>query len=81
VTVHKQPNDTVRTVAKMHEIARRSGPHGFDALGVVVLDLRNDGTPAQIVADDPTSAPTDDFYYDHMVARAGHLYDSSFGQV
>lgn len=85
VTVHKQPNDTVRTVAKMHEIARRSGPHsgqhGFDALGVVVVDLRNDGTPVTIVTGAPAPAPTDDFHYDRMVVRAGHLYDSSFGQV
>ena len=85
VTTHKQPNDTVRTIAKIHEIARRSGPHsgqhGFDALGVVVVDLHNDGTPVTIVTESPAPAPTDDFHYDRMVVRAGHLYDSSFGQV
>jgi len=85
VSQHAQPADTVRTLAKIREINRRAGPHsgqsGFDALGVLVVDLANDGSPVTVVAEPPAPPTNDDFHYDRMITRAAHLYDSSFGNV
>lgn len=84
VTQHQQPSVTVRTIAKLREINRRAGPNagaGFDALGVLVVDLANDGSPVTQLTGSPAPASNDDFHYDRMVTRAAHLYDSSFGNV
>lgn len=85
ISRHKQPEVTVRTLAKVKEINRRSGPHsnqsGFDALGVLVVDLANDGSPVTLVTGPPAPQPNSDFHYDRMVTRCAHLYDSSFGNV
>jgi len=85
VTQHQQPADTIRTLAKVKEISRRAGPHsghgGFDALGVLVVDLTNNGSPVTTLTGPPAPPANDDFYYDRMVTRAAHLYDSSFGHV
>jgi hypothetical protein len=85
INKHRQPLDTERTLSKVREINRRSGPHsgqpGFDALGVLVLSMQNDGGDVELVTGNPAPQPSDDFYYDRMVTRAAHLYDSSFGNV
>lgn len=82
---HRQPYDTERTIAKVREINRRPGPRsgqaGFDALGVVVVDVVNDGSPVRLVTGPPAPAPGDDFQYERMIVRAAHLYDASFGHV
>ena len=85
INMHRQPLDTERTLAKVKEINRRSGPHsgqpGFDALGVLVIRMQNDGGNVELVTEPPAPSASDDFYYDRMVTRAAHLYDSSFGHV
>ncbi len=85
VNPHNQPQDTLRTIAKLREILRRPGPRspqaGFDALGVLVLDLVNDGSPVTVVTAPPAPQPGEDFYYDRMVVRAAHLYDQTFGHL
>ena len=85
INPHRQPLDTERTLAKVREINRRSGPHsgqpGFDALGVLVIRMQNDGGTVDLITEPPAPATSDDFYYDRMVTRAAHLYDSSFGHV
>ncbi len=85
VNAHRQPHDTERTLAKVREINRRPGPGsgqaGFDALGVMVVDMRNDGSPVTVVTGPPAPQPADDFFYDRMVTRAAHRYDTAFGHV
>jgi hypothetical protein len=85
VNHHRQPLATERVVAKMREINRRPGPRsgqqGFDALGILVVDMRNDGSPVTVITEPPAPAVTSDFHYDRMVVRAAHLYDASFGHV
>jgi len=85
VNAHRQPHDTERTIAKIREIARRPGPrsaqHGFDALGVMVVDMANDGSPVTVVNGPPAPGSGEDFYYDRMVVRAAHLYDQAFGDL
>lgn len=85
VNHHRQPLATERVVAKVREINRRPGPRsgqqGFDALGILVVDMRNDGSPVTVVTEPPVPAVSSDFHYDRMVVRAAHLYDASFGHV
>ncbi|WP_242638729.1 hypothetical protein [Mycolicibacterium sp. S2-37] len=82
---HKQPRDTERVIERMKEINRRPGPQaaqsGFDALGIMVVELENDGSPVRIVTEPPAPQPNSDFYYDRMIVRTAHLYDSSFSHV
>jgi hypothetical protein len=83
VTKHNQPNATERTIKKLEEIPRRTqgGVDGFDALGIVVIELRNDGTPVTIVTDPPAPASNDVWHYDQMIRRIASLYAAKFGNV
>jgi hypothetical protein len=83
VTRHIQPKATERTIKKLEEIPRRThgGAEGFDALGIVVLELRNDGTPVTIVTGPPAPTPADVWHYDQMIRRIASLYANKFGNV
>jgi hypothetical protein len=83
VTNHVQPKATERTIKKLEEIPRRThgGAEGFDALGIVVLELKNDGTPVTIVTDSPAPASADVWHYDQMIRRIASLYANKFGNV
>lgn len=85
VNHHMQPDAAASVMAKMREINRRSGPQshqgGFDAFGVLVVVMTNDGSPVTVVTTAPAPRPHEDFYYDRMITRAAHLYDSAFGHV
>ena len=83
ITQHRQPDVTVRTIEKLKEIPRRthSGVEGFDALGIVVIDMRNDGTPVRIVNASPAPAPSDVFHYGQMIRRIASLYAIKFANV
>jgi hypothetical protein len=83
VTSHVQPKATERTIKKLEEIPRRThgGAEGFDALGIVVLELTNDGAPVTIVPDPPAPASADVWHYDQMIRRIASLYANKFGNV
>jgi hypothetical protein len=86
ISKHRQPHDTERMIEKIKEIRRRSGPMsgkaGFDAMGIMVVDMLNDGLrPVTLVTDPPAPSPTSEFHYDQMIGRAAHLYDTNFGNV
>ncbi len=85
VSRHKQPEAAAAVMGKLAEVNRRPGPGsqqaGFDAFGVLVVDMANDGTPVTVVTAPPAPGAADDFYYDRMVTRAAHLYDTSFGNI
>ena len=83
VTQHRQPEVTTRTIDKLKEIPRRTQPgtEGFDALGIVVLEIRNDGSPVRVVTDPPAPATGDVWHYDQMVRRIASLYATKFGNV
>lgn len=83
VTKHRQPADTVRVLDKVAEIPRRSGHrgNGFDAIGVTVLELRNDGSPVNLIARSPAPRPGDNFHYDSMIVRMANEYDTTFSQI
>lgn len=85
VSHHTQPAAAAAVMDKLREINRRPGSGsqqaGFDAFGVVIVDMANDGTPVTLVSLPPAPGPSDDFHYDRMVTRAAHLYDTSFGNI
>jgi len=83
VSRHRQPHDTERVLAKVAEIPRRSGHqgNGFDAIGVTVLDLRNDGSTVDVVDGPPAPRPGDHFHYDSMIVRMANEYDATFAAI
>lgn len=83
VSYHRQPGDAQRTIEKLREIPRRTQPNseGFDAFGIVVLNMPNDGTPVTIVTDPPAPAVADVLHYDQLIRRISSLYATKFGNV
>jgi hypothetical protein len=75
-----QPKSTERTMGKVREIRRRSGQGspGFDAMGIVLIDFKNDGSPCEIVIDPPAPSSTDSDHYANMIGRISTLYGSRF---
>lgn len=78
VNEHRQPQDTVRVIEKISEIRRRSGASGtgFDALGLMVCDMKNDGSPMRVV-----DSPDDRFPYAEMIRRVAHEYSAAFARL
>jgi hypothetical protein len=83
VNTHKQPAATESLIAKLRELPRRSGPGetGFDALGIMVVRLANDGTPVTIHTGAPAPQPGEPDTYAAMVLRAASLYDYRFSAI
>ena len=83
VSTHNQPHDATRTIARIREIPRRANVRevGFDALGIVVVNLSNDGSPATLAQSSPAPLPTDIFHYDQMIRRIQSLYESRFADL
>lgn len=79
----KQPAGAASIVEKIAEIPRRSGPReeGFDSIGIVMVNCRNDGSDITVGRNAPAPAPSDDFHYDQMIRRLGHIYDSWFQHI
>lgn len=55
---------------------------GFDAVGVVVVACRNDGSPIRHVTESPPAPlPTTDFDYGRFVRRVAQLYATRFARI
>ncbi len=83
VTRHRQPEAAALVIDRLEDLPRRSTPgtDGFDALGIMVVDLRNDGSPVTIWTNPPAPGPGDVHTYEAMVMRAASLYDYRFGTI
>lgn len=83
ITRHKQPGDTQRVLDKVGEIPRRTNKqgNGFDAIGISVLDLMNDGSPVTIVSGAPAPQQGDHFHYGSMIVRMANEYDATFAHI
>lgn len=83
VSRHKQPNDCIRAIEKIREIPRRTrtSEEGFDALGIVVVECRNDKSPVELVEAPPAPRPNDIFHYESMIRRIVHLYENKFSNI
>ena len=81
VSHHSQPRATSVVLEKIKQLPRRTKPGevGYDALGVVVVHCRNDGSPVTLVVDDPAPRPGTNFHYDQLIHRATQAYESRFG--
>jgi len=77
---HRQPKDTEITIRKVEQLPRRTraGQEGYDAIGIVVVNCRNDGHPVSIVENGPAPLALDIYSYGQMVERAASLYASRF---
>lgn len=83
VSRHVQPHWAQKVVEKLEDLPRRTGrgQEGFDALGIVMVDMVNDGSPVRVVQGPPGPGPTDVFHYDQMLHRLAHLYDTSYSSL
>jgi hypothetical protein len=83
VSRHEQPVSTIKVRTKIGEIPRRTrtGQHGFDGIGVVVVSARNDGSPVELLERSPAPLAGDLFHYDAMIARMANEYDVRFRDI
>jgi hypothetical protein len=82
-SVHNQPRDAALAVSKVRQLPRRARPGetGYDAFGVLVVDMVNDGSPVALV-DAPPAAPVGDIHhYASMIERAAHIYATRFAAI
>lgn len=79
-TQHRQPEAAASLIRKLRELPRRAGPGsiGFDALGILAIHLRNDGSAVTLVPGEPGPSETDTDSYDAMIVRAASTYDYRF---
>ena len=80
VNRHGQPKAAEKVLAKVLEIPRRAGPGatGFDAVGAVVVDARNDGSAVKAVTDSPAPQHGDLLHYGQMIQRTVQRYEGAF---
>ena len=68
----------------LEKLQRRSkvGDDGYDAVGVVVVNCKNDGTVIDLVSTSPPAPdPVSDFDYSRFVRRIGQLYGTRVAKI
>jgi hypothetical protein len=80
---HRQPSDAASVIEKIHQLMRRSKPggEGFDAMGTVVIDCANDGTPITLFPGAPAPKSGDFDHYEQFIGRLAHLYATRFSAL
>ncbi len=84
VSQHRQPGDAEKVVTGLRDLQRRTqiSDSGFDAIGVVVVDCKNDGSAITRVSSCPPSPlPNDDFAYTRFINRIAQLYATRFKEI
>lgn len=84
MNIHKQPKAANRVIEKLLEIPRRTQQgteQGFDALGIIVIKLANDGSLVEIIDEPPARPPADPFSYNQMVYRISSAYSVKFANI
>lgn len=79
---HKQPEAALKVLEKMMELPRRSDEKqvGFDAVGITMINCRNDGSP--ITINEAVNAQVGSIVrYDALIQRLAHLYATKFGSI
>jgi hypothetical protein len=73
---HDQPADAGSAIDKILQLKRRSSPgeEGLDALGIMVIECANDGSPIKLHRDPPAPRSTDFYHYEQFVGRLAHIY-------
>lgn len=83
VSLHR-PKDAPLILEGLEKLQRRSkvGDDGFDAVGVVVVNCRNDGSQIDVVTDSPPAPdPAGDFNYGRFLRRIAQLYGTRFARI
>lgn len=78
---HRQPAVTEQVIQRVKDLPRRAEPQGqgFDALSIVVVECRNDGSPVKLIETSPPAPPQGDtFNYAQMIHRLAGLYPARF---
>jgi hypothetical protein len=77
VSTHKQPGEYRSVVQKVRELPPRAKTteSGFDAIGIVIINCPNDGSPVTLVDDSDTLKG---FEYPRMIERVAHLFETRF---
>jgi hypothetical protein len=80
VSRHAQPLWAARALEKVREldVRRTNRGQGFDAVGVTVLDMANDGSDVRVVTGPPAPDPRDGLHYEQMVLRIAQAYAAAF---
>ncbi len=82
ISNHTQPKSTLLILEGLRELQRRSTANdtGFDGIGVVLINCRNDGrTAVSVSAMSNTVLPeTDDYNYVRFIERLATLYSTRF---
>lgn len=80
VSPHSQPGVTEKVIEKLGEMDRRSktGESGFDAMGIMVIDCKNDGSPVTLLKSPPAPQPGEIYNYESMIRRVAQLYEARF---
>jgi hypothetical protein len=84
VSRHDQPRVTESTIEFVRRgIPKRAktGEDGFDAVGIVLIDCKNDGSPIKLVEEPPAPQPSSVYEYAAMIRRVAHLYEARFPHV
>lgn len=83
VSTNLQPKSAQLVVSGVRELQRRSkvGDIGFDGLGVILLDCKNDHSPVKVVSDPAILPSTDDFDYARFIHRLAQVYTTRFTSV
>ncbi len=80
VTTEKQPNGAqkILDVIKKLRVRGHATERGFDAIGVLPVNMRNDG--GAVVVDEPAGFPArgDSYHYETMILRIASIYDGRF---
>lgn len=82
-SLHSQPRATQTALQAIEHLPRRSdtSAHGYDGLGVVVVDMPNDGSPVRLMHGRPAPQPGEIFHYDSMIQRIAGEYDAKFHRI
>jgi hypothetical protein len=59
----------------------KTGIAGYDALGIVVIECVNDGSPVRLHTAAPAPQPQDYYHYATMIDRLRRIYDTRFAQI
>ncbi|MCA8232084.1 hypothetical protein [Burkholderia vietnamiensis] len=82
ISKHVQPKDALLVLQGLRELQRRSNAAdtGFDGIGVILIQCRNDGrTPVSVSPTSDVILPdTDDYHYNRFIERLATLYSMRF---
>lgn len=83
VSTHKQPKDTQRVLDKVAQLPRRTSKDesGFDAIGISLFDLQNDGSAVDLVTATPAPQAGSNYHYETMIVRMANEYDATFSHI